>query len=85
MTDQLMSRGEIVRRLRFVTSGRVRHRPLTMMAIAARTGLSRVAIYKALHGVMGEEVQTLLSQILTEVPIQKMIADGLHPPGRRWL
>jgi hypothetical protein len=76
MPDQLMSREEIVRRLRFVTSQRVRHRPLTMQMIASRCGLSRVAVYNALHGRMGDEVQHILSQVLREVPINDMIADS---------
>jgi hypothetical protein len=73
MTEQMMTRTEIVRRLRFAVSDRVRHRPLTMAAIAARSGLSRVAVYDALHGIMGSEVQYLLSQILREVPVQELI------------
>jgi hypothetical protein len=76
MPEQMMTRDEIVRRLRLVTSQRVRHRPLTMQMIAARCGLSRVAVYDALHGSMGEEVRHLLSQVLREVPVNDMIADS---------
>jgi hypothetical protein len=76
MSDQLMTRDEIVRRLRLVTSQRVRHRPLTMHAIAVRCGLSRVAVYDAMNGVMGEQVRHVLSQVLREVPVQEMIADS---------
>jgi hypothetical protein len=82
MPDQLMTRDEIVRRLRLVCSQRVRHRPLTMMMIASRCGLSRVAVYDALHG-MGDQVQYILSQILREVPIQKMIAESTRDQGDR--
>jgi hypothetical protein len=80
MPDQLMTRDEIVRRLRLVTSQRVRHRPLTMQMIAARAGLSRVAVYDALHGKMGDQVQYILSQVLREVPVQQMIADSWSLP-----
>ena len=76
MPDQLMTRDEIVRRLRLVTSQRVRHRPLTMMMIASRCGLSRVAVYNARDGIMGDQVQYILSQVLREVPINDMIADS---------
>jgi hypothetical protein len=47
--------------------------------IAARCGLSRRAVYNALHGIVGDQVQHLLSQILREVPVQEMIAEGLRP------
>jgi hypothetical protein len=60
---ELMTRAEIVRRLRLVTSQRCRHRPLTMAAIAVRCGLSRMAVYRALHGDMGDDVQLVLSQV----------------------
>jgi hypothetical protein len=73
MPDQLMTRDEIKRRLRLVMSQRVRHRPLTMAAIAVRCGLSRRAVYDAAEGIMGDEVQHLLSQILVEVNVQRMI------------
>jgi hypothetical protein len=76
MPDQLMTRDEIVRRLRLVTSQRVRHRPLTMAAIAARCGVSRVVIYRALHGDVSDEVQHLLSEILVEVDVQRMIEEA---------
>jgi hypothetical protein len=85
MPDQLMTRNEIVRRLRLVCSQRVRHRPLTMQMIAARCGLSRVAVYNAREGIMGDEVRHLLSQVLREVPVQEMIeeAAGFGPARRR--
>jgi hypothetical protein len=67
MPDRLMTRDEIVRRLRLVASGRVRHRPLTMQMIAARCGLSRVAVYNARDGIMGDLVQHLLSHVLREI------------------
>lgn len=73
MTDQLMSRAEIVRRLRLVTSQRVRHRPLTMAAIAVRCGLSRMAVYRALNGEMSDLVVHLLSQVLSELDVQQAI------------
>jgi hypothetical protein len=76
MSDQPMTRNEIVRRLRLVMSQRVRHRPLTMMMIAARTGLTRASIYNAVHGRMSDEVQHLLSQVLAEVPVNDLIADS---------
>jgi hypothetical protein len=52
-----------------------------MAAIAARCGLSRRAVYDAAEGIMGDEVQHLLSQILAEVLVQEMIAEaaGLAP------
>jgi predicted DNA-binding transcriptional regulator AlpA len=73
MTDQLMSRAEIVRRLRLVTSQRCRHRPLTMAAIAVRCGLSRMTVYRALNGDMADLVVHLPSQVLVVVPVQEMI------------
>jgi hypothetical protein len=88
MPDQLMTRDEIVRRLRLVTSGRVRHRPLTMAAIGVRCGPSRVAVYDALHGIMGDDVQRVLPQVLAEeMPgqrVQETIAGsaGLGPARR---
>jgi hypothetical protein len=75
MAGQLLSCQEIVRRLRMVRSQRVRHRPLTMAAIAARCGLSRVAVYDALHGRMGDEVQVLLSQVLADFDVQRFISE----------
>jgi hypothetical protein len=68
-----MSRAEIVRRLRLVTSQRCRHRPLTMAAIAARCGLMRRVIYLAREGIISDDVRQVLSQILAEVPVQEMI------------
>jgi hypothetical protein len=73
---ELMTRAEIVRRLRLVTSQRCRHRPLTMAAIAVRCGLSRMAVYRALHGDMGDDVQLVLSQVLREVDVQRMIENA---------
>jgi hypothetical protein len=78
MSDQLMTRDEIVRRLRLVTSQRVRHRPLTVMAIAARAGLSRVAVYKAMNGIMGDVAQRVLSQVLREVDVNALVMDGAN-------
>jgi hypothetical protein len=85
MPDQLMTHDEIARRLRLVTSARVRHRPLTMVMIAARCRLSRVAVYKARDGIMGDEVQGLLSQVLRQIDVQQMIADatGTDDPRTR--
>lgn len=73
MPGELLSRNEIIRRLRLVMSGRVRHRPLSMKMIAARCGLSRVAVYNASNGIMGDCVQDLLSQVLREVDVQAAI------------
>jgi hypothetical protein len=73
MSDQLMSRAEIIRRLRLVASQRPERRPLTMQAIAARTGLSRMAVYRAMNGELPDLVVHLLSQVLREVPVQEMI------------
>jgi hypothetical protein len=54
-----------------------------MQTIAARCGLTRRAVYDAAEGIMGDEVQHLLSQVLVEVPVQEMIeaAAGLGRHG----
>jgi hypothetical protein len=76
MPDPLMTKDEIRRRLRFVQSQQRGHRPLTMQAIAVRCQLSRVAVHDAANGIMGDQVQHVLSQVLREVPVQEMIADS---------
>jgi predicted regulator of amino acid metabolism with ACT domain len=76
MPDRLMTDREIVRALRLVTSQRVRHRPLTMAAIAERCGVTRRVVYLAREGIISDDVRHVLSQILAEVPVQDMIAQA---------
>jgi hypothetical protein len=77
MPDQLMSREEIRRRLRLVMSQKRGHRgELTMQTIAFRCQLSRVAVYDAANGKMGDDVQYILSQVLRELPLNDWIADS---------
>jgi hypothetical protein len=81
MPGRLMTDREIAQALWLVTSQRVRHRPLSMQGIAARTGLTRRVIYLAREGRMSNEIRQLLSQVLCEVPVAEMLAAAAAGPG----
>lgn len=72
MPDPVMTEAEIIRRLRLVCSQRVRHRPLTIAAIADLAYLHRRTIYDYLEGLerMSDDVRARLSWVLAEVDVQ---------------
>jgi hypothetical protein len=59
--QRLMTKAEIVQRLRALP----KYQGLTMKAVAAATGVSRVLLYRARQGAISDVLQQALSRVLT--------------------
>lgn len=88
---EVLSKSEITRRLQWILRQRVRHRSLSIVEIAAWTGLTRTAVYNAANGIMSDATQQMLSWALAGMDVQKMLSDstiadagGDPRAGLRW-